>query len=352
MNNNKKCCGCGVLLQKDDPTKTGYCLNLDQDYCQRCYKITHYNQLTIDEKHNISTDDILREVNKLDVLVVLVADLFDIEATLKLAINRLLIDKRIMLVATKRDLLPVTLGNEKLGKFLLSRLKQNNISVCSVNVVANHGHDGIEQLQEAIEHYRQGKDVAFIGNANSGKSTLLNALTKNSLTTSYYPGTTLDLNKITMDNYHIYDTPGFTNVGSVLQYIDNKHLKEVIVLKPIKVKTYQVFEDLSFAIGGICKIDISNVNKGSISFYCNDALKIHRGKLLTSDLLWEKHYGELLSPIIGDYSQFKKYDYHKNEDKIDICINGLGFISISGDIDDIQVSVNKQIDVTFRKGMM
>ena len=44
----KKCIGCGVELQMEDIKKPGYIKDINQDYCQRCFRMTHYNDLTID----------------------------------------------------------------------------------------------------------------------------------------------------------------------------------------------------------------------------------------------------------------------------------------------------------------
>ena len=41
----KKCKGCGAPIQNKDPKMAGYSVNLEQDYCQRCFRLTHYGDL-------------------------------------------------------------------------------------------------------------------------------------------------------------------------------------------------------------------------------------------------------------------------------------------------------------------
>ena len=41
-----KCTGCGIILQIVDKTKPGYTLKIDNELCERCFKIKHYNSST------------------------------------------------------------------------------------------------------------------------------------------------------------------------------------------------------------------------------------------------------------------------------------------------------------------
>ena len=68
---------------------------------------------------------------------------------------------------------------------------------------------------EKIEQHRKGRDVYVVGVTNVGKSTLINAIIqeitgdKDIITTSRFPGTTLDKIEIPLDDgSYIYDTPG------------------------------------------------------------------------------------------------------------------------------------------------
>ena len=48
----------------------------------------------------------------------------------------------------------------------------------------------------------------------------------------------------------------------------------------------------------------------------------------------------------------KAYHYNHVKNKIDIVIHGLGWVCISGEIEDVNVLVTKESAITFRKGMI
>ena len=52
MNEEKYCKGCGVKLQDENVLQEGYSVNLDQDYCQRCFRIKNYGDYQVVTKGN------------------------------------------------------------------------------------------------------------------------------------------------------------------------------------------------------------------------------------------------------------------------------------------------------------
>ena len=56
--NNKKCQGCGSVLQTDYPSEEGFVKSSvyeKSDYCERCFKIIHYGEYSVLDK-KIDTD--------------------------------------------------------------------------------------------------------------------------------------------------------------------------------------------------------------------------------------------------------------------------------------------------------
>lgn len=85
----------------------------------------------------------------------------------------------------------------------------------------------IDEVLNCIHLLRHDRDVAVIGMANAGKSTLLNALMNSAqLTTSRHPGTTLDFTKLPFEDFVIYDTPGLTRLDSLLSAYQRCGFKE------------------------------------------------------------------------------------------------------------------------------
>ncbi|AGN24135.1 GTPase YqeH [Erysipelothrix rhusiopathiae SY1027] len=39
---NKKCVGCGSVLQTEDTMGRGYAKAIENDYCQSCFRLKHY----------------------------------------------------------------------------------------------------------------------------------------------------------------------------------------------------------------------------------------------------------------------------------------------------------------------
>ena len=356
----RKCKGCGAVLQNSDPKKIGYTPKIDALVCQRCFRLTHYNDVVIDMKQGIRADAILKQVNELDALILWVVDLFDFEAGIQKSLNRHLPNKDIVVVAAKRDLLPRTLGNEKISQFIFRRFKQEGIDIKGVVICADlalHANSdenfSVEEVLHAIELLRKGRDVVLMGMANAGKSTLLNAILQDqTVTTSPHPGTTLDLNPIPMGDYTLYDTPGLVNEASALTYLDSAYLKNVLPQKTIKPTVFQLSKDQSLSLGGLARIDLKGCENASAVVYVSNELKLHRTKLENADQLWQNHYNELLSPTVGDYEELKKETYQGSISDKDIVIQGVGFVCIKGNVRQAQVITNKKVKVTFREAMI
>ena len=49
---SKICKGCGIVMQSEDKTKLGYTPKPEADYCQRCFRIRHYDDVVISMKQD------------------------------------------------------------------------------------------------------------------------------------------------------------------------------------------------------------------------------------------------------------------------------------------------------------
>ena len=354
-----KCCkGCGITLQNEDEKALGYVPNLEADYCQRCFRIRHYGDVTVDMKQGIDSNKTLEKINQLDGIVFWIVDVFAFESGLIPHLNKKLPNKNIVMVLTKRDILPSTISDEKIMNFVQQRLQQEDIQVEGILMVGGfletgqEAKDSIENLKDIIDQFNQ--NIIFMGVANAGKSTVINALLdEETLTTSRNPGTTLDIVTIPRENTVWYDTPGIENYHSVLTYLNKKDLKTVIPVKTIRPLVSQIYENQSFAVGGLARLDVVTNGKASVVGNFSRNLSIHRGKLEKADALWNNHLNEMLVPAL-DTSMLTMHTYQapKYTGKIDVVIHGLGWFCVSGSVQSITVKVHKGIHVTFRKAMI
>lgn len=345
----KICSGCGANLQAFDPKAKGFSPNLANDLCQRCFRIKHYDDLIKSYQNEFDNFEILSEVNKTDRLVIWVVDLFDFESNIIEGLNRHLYAKDIILVGSKRDLLPDTLGNQKLLSFIYKRLKFYGINVSEVIFTGDYGYDGSDAVLEAIEYYRNNRDVIIIGQANVGKSTLINALANTDITISRYPGTTLDLIEIDMGDYNLYDTPGLIKDNNIQYYLDSNDLN-IVVPNKVKPINYQINKDNCFLIGGLVKIDVEVNDKASIVFFKNDMLTIHRTNKAKANQLWEDLAENEFKPKIN--GNLKTTTFNKLKQNFDVVISGLGFIKFRGNIKSVNVTTNENVEVIVREALV
>ena len=66
---SKKCIGCGVVLQNENMLQEGYVINLEDDLCQRCFRLKNYGEYQIVTKSNEEYLEILKTVGQTKDLV-------------------------------------------------------------------------------------------------------------------------------------------------------------------------------------------------------------------------------------------------------------------------------------------
>lgn len=261
-----KCIGCGSILQDTDENKDGYVLDINDKLCQRCFRIRYYNEYKNTIRDNNDYLKILDSINN-DDLVVYVTSLLDIR------LDYIDSFKNVIVVLTKRDILPKSVKDEKLIKYIKSRY--NPLEVIVVSSVKNYN---IDYLFDTLRQYKK-NNIYVVGTTNGGKSTLINKIIKNYsdndvvITSSMYPSTTLDKIEINILGLNIIDTPGLINKGSIFNYIDNNLLKKITIKKEIKPKTYQLNGKGSILIEDLIRLDYDT--KGtSMTIYVNNLVNI------------------------------------------------------------------------------
>jgi nitric-oxide synthase len=266
-NHYHRCYGCGVRLQTDDPSSSGYVplekfetkarhKQFDQLLCTRCQDLSHGKMIPgvedfvqkvetqgfDDESKLITPDQLRRElghrVKKSRSLVVLLVDLLDFSGSMfGNSIRDLVGGNPIIAVGTKMDLLPESTalhsgggsGEDAFFDWFENSLIFKKLSVVSMHAVSSKTKQGIDEVVADIKQQRLGRDVYIVGAANVGKSAFVRAFVKemSSMSSRQFdplavekskrlpvessmPGTTLS--SIPLDVFQsggtLYDTPG------------------------------------------------------------------------------------------------------------------------------------------------
>lgn len=342
-----QCIGCGVNIQTEEKEAIGYTptaalekgLETGEVYCQRCFRLRHYNEI---QDVSLTDDDFLRLLNELgqkDALIVNVVDIFDFNGSLIPGLHRFVGDNPVLLVGNKVDILPKSLKKSKLTQWMKERAHEAGLRPVDVLLTSAKKSHELSNLLDAIEQYREDRDVYVVGVTNVGKSTLINQIIRQTagvqelITTSRFPGTTLDKIEIPLDDGHfLIDTPGIIHRYQMAHYLGKKDLKIIAPHKEIKPKSYQLNPEQTLFLGGLARFDFIQGDRSSFIAYVSNDVEIHRTKLEKADAFYEKHVGGLLQPPRADekeeFPELVRFEFSVKE-KTDIVFAGLGWITVT-----------------------
>lgn len=336
MNGEKKCGGCGVILQDDNVLQEGYTTNLENELCQRCFRMKNYGEYQVITKSNDEYIDILKEVGKTKDLVLYIADLLNLEKNIEQI--RTIIPNKMILVLNKIDVLPKSVKEENLIKYL----ENKDIHFEEIIIISTAKNYNIDYLLKRIKYFQTSRNVYVVGHTNAGKSSLINKLIRNysdnaqELTMSPLPSTTLNMVQIDINDYlTLIDTPGLVDTGSILNHVDTKLLKRISAKSEIKPRTYQLKKNQSIIIEDIIRIDYVEGERNSFTLFVSNDLKVRRLLNLFNN---------------EELKDMNKLTYEMKYDE-DLVISGLGFIKIvnKGVID---IYIDKDVDVFTRRSLI
>lgn len=336
MTSEKKCMGCGVILQDENILQEGYTTSLENDICQRCFRMKNYGEYQMIAKSNEEYLSILKSVGETKDLVLYITDLLNIDKDIEMV--RQLVPNKMILVLNKKDALPKSVKEEKLIQYF----KNMNLNFEEIIVVSVNKNYHIDYLLKRIKYYQTSKNVYAIGHTNAGKSSLINKLIKNysdktqEITMSPLPSTTLNTITIEINDYlTLIDTPGLIDSGSILNIVDTKMVKKISPVKEIKPKTYQIRKNQSIIIEDFLRIDYIEGVRNSFTLYISNDLKVKR--LLNSSNK-------------DDLKDLNKTTYQVKYGE-DLVISGLGFIKMV-DKCEIDVYIDQNVDTFLRRNLI
>lgn len=365
--NRNQCSGCGVTIQSLDKDKLGYApeaaLKKDQVICQRCFRLKNYNEI---QDVSLTDDDflkILHGIGSTKALVVKIVDIFDFTGSWLPGLQRFVGNNPILLVGNKVDLLPKSVKHQKVVQWMKETANELGLKPMDVHLISAEKGIGIKELASAIEQYRKNQDVYIVGCTNVGKSTFINRLIKefseeesDIITTSQFPGTTLDLIDISLGNATLYDTPGIINHHQMAHFVNERGLKIISPKKEIKPKVFQLNPSQTLFFGGLARFDFLSGNRTSFTCYLSNNLYIHRTKLENAEELYQSQLGDLLQPPdqeqVQQFPELVKQEFFIKDGKKDIVFSGLGWVTINSPGVKVAAHVPKGVGVSVRNSLI
>lgn len=361
------CFGCGCELQNTDPSQTGYtpkALDNGTILCQRCYRLQNYGDVRDEELLKPDYKKVFENVIKKKALILYVIDVFAVDSSMIRDLFPFIQECPILVIANKRDILPRGINDDKIKEFIYKKFKQEGIEVKGIICSSAYKNYNIDEIIEACNHLRYGKDIYIVGASSVGKSSLINVLLKNIknetrdlISTSPYPGTTVATITIPLDNKSkIYDTPGIVPHNSMYHCMEKSVLKHIIPKSEIKPITYQLNDKQSVFMGGICRFDFIKGARSGFTFYMSNNVELHRTKLDRAEQVFNTLVSQAkikpISPSINSMTKLVKHDFVLPNDKVDIAILGLGWINVKGSGQQISVWAPEGVTILIREAQI
>lgn len=238
-----KCVGCGIKLQEKDKNELGYTPNLNNELCERCFKLKNYNVLT-NKGINIDNNKLINKINELNTCVLFLVDFINLDSEVIDAYKK--IKSKKILIITKADIIPKNIKYQK----LIQNIK--NIYEIKEDLILTSSKTKLN-IKTITKICLEEKNICLAGFTNAGKSSLINALVGSDITVSKKSNTTQDFIKLNVDGINIYDAPGFmSNINreniprSIIRPITYQFpSKHYLLIQDIKLN---ILEDSNFTI--------------------------------------------------------------------------------------------------------
>ncbi|CAI9099751.1 OLC1v1036615C1 [Oldenlandia corymbosa var. corymbosa] len=349
--------------------------------CARCHSLRSYGQVKNQSAENLIPDfdfdrlistRLMKPTGVADsTVVVMVVDCVDFDGSFpKRAAKSLFtaleeskegskLNKRLpklVLVATKVDLLPSQISPARLDKWVRRRAKANGAPKLSgVYLVSARKDLGVRNLLAFIKQLAGPRgNVWVIGAQNAGKSTLINAFAKKGgikvtkLTEAAVPGTTLGILRIggiLSAKAKMYDTPGLLHPYLMPMRLNREEQKMVEMRKELQPRSYRIKEFTllpgeTIHVGSLVRLDLNQASVKTIyvTVWVSSNVSLHLGKTENADEIREKHGGVRLQPPIGADQVCQLGNWVKKEVKasgsswdvneMDVAVAGLGWFSL------------------------
>ncbi|HBS03039.1 MAG TPA: ribosome biogenesis GTPase YqeH [Firmicutes bacterium] len=362
----RRCYGCGVILQSEDPAKPGY---IDPEivgkaevnaplFCQACWKQTKYNSAPLEPSASQDFLSMLRDAKASDALIVFVVNLFSFECSLVPEVCRILEGLKLLVLANKRDLLPKKADDSSLRKYVSQRFRKARLSVSENDVclISLRSDLNVDRVVSRMQKERQGHDVYVIGAAGAGKTIFVNAFLRSyanpssrAIGISKYPRTELSVMTIPLDSSSsLFDTPGTSLENSMITHVDASDMKRILPQSEIKARSYSLSKGEKLILGDdLASIELLNGARTPVKLYCSNEVSV--SKRLGTKI--EDAFYRFADQIRAKREKNPSADFDAFETKIeekgerDIGIEGLGWICFRSAGQTFRIYVRKGVSL-------
>lgn len=363
----KKCIGCGIELQGENPNSNGYLPKsvLEGDnkelLCQRCFKIKNYGQYI---PIKMTKEDYRQEVKKslaeADVAIP-VFDIIDFEGSFDDEILDILREMESIVVINKLDLIPDEKHPSEVADWVKGRLGEEGISPLDIAIVSSKNGYGINGIFKKIKHfYPDGAKALVLGVTNVGKSSIINKLIgAKRVTVSKFPGTTLKSVKteIPFSKITLIDTPGLIPSGRFSDFVCQECNQNIIPANEISRKTYKVQEDRVILIGGMIQMRVLNDDdlKPIFSLYASKDVTFHETNVEKAKELMQK--ADFLTPPCekcrDEFNSLEKdVEVYTVETGEELVFKGLGWLSVKRGPLKVEITSPKGGEIIIREAFI
>lgn len=363
--NRVTCFGCGGTLQNSYPDAPFYVPKpIDSDapqLCRRCYRLRHYGDVQPAALTAESYHDMIDGLLEKEALMVLVVDVFDLAGSFVPMIRRLLLEKDVVVLANKCDLIPKSVPLRKMAHKVMRQLHAEGIKPRDVIPVSAIKKVQIDLAIDTLFERAKGRDVYVLGATNVGKSTLINAFIAASSGKAERPlsvhgsrGTTQGFIALPFGAATLYDTPGLYPTNHMAECLTETSYALLQAKKEIKPLSYQLTEGQTLFLGGLCRLDHLAGQAGSWIVYVAPTVPIHRRKTHDAEAFYTRHLGGLLHPPTPEETSFDLKRHRFNLDprvKTDLVIPGLGFVTVRG-VSKLDVYTPRNVAPTLREALI
>ncbi|EPS69145.1 hypothetical protein M569_05621, partial [Genlisea aurea] len=349
-------------------------INDEITVCARCHSLRNYGQVKNQKAENLIPDfdfdrliatRLLKPSGKGDAtVVVMVVDCVDFDGSFPKRASASLFKAlsegskissknlpKLVLVATKVDLLPSQISPTRLDRWVRHRARANGVPKLSgVHMVSARKDLGVRNLLALVKDLAGPRgNVWIIGAQNAGKSTLINAFSKKEsvkaakLTEAAIPGTTLGILRIggiLSAKAKMYDTPGLLHPYLMSVRLNRDEQKMIEIRKELQPRSFRIKAGQAIHVGGLVRFDLDSATVETIyvTVWASPSVSLHLGSVENADEIKEKHAGVRLQPPIGEERAAELGRWVRKEIKAtgrswevnstDVAVAGLGWFSL------------------------